>query len=144
MYAFTEIYHLDWPLEVSENGIWAVSLHGCSLKMILLPGICGSFIHFLHCKGISLQKTSEISFISSILLFSHSYLLILNFLQLAFFEFSLMYSFLQPLSILFHMFIILSIIKPWIFFCEIVQLHGNQLFGTNTGLSCYWSPWVNK
>lgn len=79
--------------------------------MLLLPGIGTRFIHFLHYRGISFQKIDKVSIVSLIPFFSYSYLLSPLFPQLAFFEFLFMPSFLQPLTILFHMFIISSITK---------------------------------
>lgn len=111
----------------------------CSYCLAL---VAVSFIFFII-EGFPFRKLT-VSLVSLILFCSYSYLLCLIFPQLAVFEFLFMPSFLQPLSLLFLVFIIFSITKLWIILWEVMQLHGNQLFGTSTVLACWRSPWVNR
>lgn len=75
--------------------------------MLLPPGICSCFIHFLHCRGISLQKIDDVSLVSFILFLPHSYLLSLIFLQLAFF-WIFIYALFSPNSTPFYSICLLS------------------------------------
>lgn len=72
--------------------------------MLPPPGVCSSFIHFLHCRGISLQKIDNVSLVSFILIRTY---LVSSFPSWHFFEFFI-YALFSPNSTPFHSICLLS------------------------------------